>query len=157
MNCREAQSQVADYSTGLLEGESKQRLQQHLAGCWQCQEHLAQLRALDRLLAGEPLQADEALVQRIMAQVKEVEIFRKLRRRFLLEGLAPIFVVLGLAAGVIVVLHPQVSDWAKALSTWQVDWELLAQPERALPLILGLPLIAGLAIWLTNQLAKALT
>ena len=132
MNCQQVQEELADYSAGFIRGERRHALQAHLATCSKCREHLAQLRALDRLLAGESLEADELLVQRIMAQVREAEIVQKWRRRHLL-----------------------------ALSAWEVDWQRLAQPEWALGTALGaavgLPLLVGMVTWLTTRIAEALT
>ena len=157
MNCRQAQAQLADYSAGFLRGKRRERLQAHLAICQVCRESLAQLRALDQLLAGESLSADEALVHRIMAQVQEADILRKWRRRWLLDSLGPIAATVSLGAAMIVIVQPHAAEWTAALSTWQLDWELLAQPEWALGAVVGLPLVAGAVAWLTNWLAEALT
>ena len=157
MNCRQAQAQLADYSAGFLQGERRTRLQAHLAVCPACREHLAQVRALDQRLAGEWLSADEALVPRIMAQVQDAEILRRWRRRWLLDSLGPIAAAASLGAAMIVIVQPHAAEWTAALSTWQLDWELLAQPEWALGAVVGLPLVAGAVAWLTNWLAEALT
>lgn len=161
MNCQQAQEQLADYSAGFIRRERRHALQAHLATCSKCREHLAQLRALDRLLAGESLEADELLVQRIMAQVSEVAILQKWRRRHLLEGFAPILAALSLGAAMTVVLLRHTAGWASALSASEVDWQLLAQPEWALGAALGaavgLPLVVGMVTWLTTRIAEALT
>jgi len=157
VNCWQAQAQLADYSAGFLQGEAREHLQAHLAVCPACREHLAQLRALDQLLAGESLSADEALVHRIMAQVQEADILRRWRRRWLLDSLGPIAAALSLGAAMIVIAQPYAAEWTAALSTWQLDWELLAQPQWALGTVVGLPLVAGAVAWLTNWLAEALT
>lgn len=161
MNCQQVQEELADYSAGFIRGERRHALQAHLATCSKCREHLAQLRALDRLLAGESLEADELLVQRIMAQVREAEIVQKWRRRHLLEGLAPIVPALSLAGAMMVVLLRHTAAWASALSAWEVDWQFLAQPEWALGTALGaavgLPLLVGMVTWLTTRIAEALT
>lgn len=157
MNCRQAQAQLSDYSAGFIQGKRRERLQAHLAVCQPCREHLAQLRALDQLLAGESVSADEALVHRIMAQVQEAEIIRRWRRRWLLDSLGPIAVALSLGAAMIVIAQPYAAEWTAALSTWQLDWELLAQPEWAGGAVVGLPLVAGAVAWLTNWLTEALT
>ncbi len=157
MNCRQAHAQLAGYSAGFTRGERRTRLQAHLAVCQPCREHLAQLRALDQLLAGESLSADEALVHRIMAQVQEAEILCKWRRRWLLDSLGPIAAAVSLGAATILIIQPYAAEWTAALSTWQLDWELLAQPQWALGAVVGLPLVAGTVAWLTNWLAEALT
>ena len=157
MNCRQAQAQLADYSAGFLRGKRRERLQAHLAVCQPCRERLAQLRALDQLLAGESVSADEALVQKIMAQVQEADILRRWRRRWLLDSLGPIAAAVSLGAAMIVIAQPYAAEWTAALSTWQLDWELLAEPQWALGAVVGLPLVAGAVAWLTNWLAEALT
>jgi len=157
VNCEQAQKQLADYSAGFLRGKRRARLQAHLAACPACREHLAQLRALDQLLAGESLSADKALVHRIMAQVQDAEILCKWRRRWLLDSLGPIAAAVSLGAAMIVIVQPHAAEWTAALSTWQLDWELLAQPQRALGAVVGLPLVAGTVAWVTNWLAEALT
>jgi len=157
VNCRQAQGQLADYSAGFLQEERRERLQAHLAVCQPCRERLAQLRALDQLLAGESVSADEALVHRIMAQVQEAEIIRRLRRQWLLDSLGPIAAAVSLGAAMIVIIQPHAAEWTAALSTWQLDWELLAEPQWALGAAVGLPLVAGTVAWLTNWLAEALT
>ncbi len=157
MNCRQAQKQLADYSAGFTRGKRHKRLQVHLAACPACREHLAELRALDHLLAGESVNADEALVQRIMAQVQDAEILHRWRRRWLLDSLGPIAAAVSLGAAMIVIAQPHAAEWTAALSTWQLDGELLAQPEWALGAVVGLPLVAGGVAWLTNWLAEALT
>ena len=157
MNCRQAQAQLADYSAGFIRGKCRERLQAHLAACQPCREHLAQLRALDQLLAGESVSADEALVQKIMAQVQEADILRRWRRRWLLDSLGPIAAAVSLGAAMIVIVQPYAAEWTAALSTWQLDWELLAEPEWALGAVVELPLVAGAVAWLTNWLAEALT
>ena len=157
VKCQQVREQLADYSAGFMDAELRQRLQRHLAACRSCRAHLAQLRELDSLVSGERLAADEALVQRIMAQVREQESVRRLRRRYLVQGIAPIVLVLTLAAAVIVVIQPQAASWAQALSASQVDWDLSAQPEWALVSVGGLCLMAALATWLTGHLARALT
>jgi len=157
VNCRQAQAQLTDYSAGFIRGERRERLQAHLAACPACREHLAQLRTLDQLLAGESVSADEALVQRIMAQVQEADIIRRWQRRWLLDSLGPIAATLSLGAAMIVIAQPHAAEWTAALSTWQLNWELLAQPQWALGAVVGLPLVAGAVAWLTNWLAEALT
>ncbi len=157
MNCRQAQAQLADYSAGFTRGKRHERVQAHLAACPVCREHLAHLRALDQLLAGESVSADEALVHRIMAQVQEADILRRWRRRWLLDSLGPIAAALSLGAAMIVIVQPHAAEWTAALSTWQLDWELLAEPQWALGSVVGLPLVAGAVAWLTNWLAEALT
>ncbi len=157
MNCWQAQEQLADYSAGFLQGKRHARLQAHLAVCQPCRQHLAQLRVLDQLLAGEPLCADEALVHRIMAQVQEADILRRWRRRWLLDSLGPIAAAVSLGAAMIVIAQPHAAEWTAALSTWQLGWELLAEPQWALATVVGLPLVAGTVAWLTNWLAEALT
>jgi len=157
VNCRQAQKQLADYSAGFIEGARRERLQAHLAVCQPCRERVAQLRALDQLLAGESLSADEALVHRIMAQVQDAEILRRWRRRWLLDSLGPIAAAVSLGAAMIVIAQPYAAEWTAALSTWQLDGELLAQPEWALGAVVGLPLVAGGVAWLTTWLAEALT
>jgi len=157
VNCRQARKQLADYSAGFSQGKRRTRLQAHLAACPACREHLAQLRALDQLLAGESVSADEALVHRIMAQVQDAEIIRRWRRRWLLDSLGPIAAAASLGAAMIVIAQPYAAEWTAALSTWQLDWELLAEPQWALGAVVGLPLIAGAVAWLTNWLAEALT
>jgi len=157
VNCQQAQEQLADYSAGFIEGAHRERLQAHLAACPACREPLAQLRTLDQLVAGESLSADEALVHRIMAQVQEAEILRRWRRRWLLDSLGPIAAALSLGAAMILIVQPYAAEWTAALSTWQLDWELLAQPQWALGALVGLPLVAGGVAWLTNWLAEALT
>ena len=157
MNCQQVQAQLADYSAGFTRGERHKRLQVHLAACPACREYLTQLRTLDQLLSGEPLSADEALVHRIMAQVQEADILRRWRRRWLLDSLGPIAAAVSLGAAMIVIVQPYAAEWTAALSTWQLDWELLAQPEWALGTVVGLPLVAGAVAWLTNWLAEALT
>ena len=157
MNCRQAQDQLAAYSAGFIPARRRERLKVHLASCKSCREHLAQLRALDQLLAGESLNADEALVQRVMAQVEDADILRRWRRRWLLEGVGPIVAALSLGAATILIVQPYAAQWTAALSTWQLDWELLAQPEWALGAVVGLPLVAGAVAWLTNWLAEAVT
>jgi len=157
VNCRQAQKQLADYSAGFTQGKRRERLQAHLAVCQPCRERVAQLRALDQLLAGESLSADEALVHRIMAQVQDAEILRRWRRRWLLDSLGPIAAAVSLGAAMIVIAQPYAAEWTTALSTWQLDWELLAQPEWALGAVVGLPLVAGGVAWLTTWLAEALT
>ncbi len=157
MNCRQAQKQLADYSAGFIEGARRERLQAHLAACPACREVLAQLHTLDQLVAGEPLSADEALVHRIMAQVQDADILRRWRRRWLLDSLGPIAAALSLGAAMILIVQPYATEWTVALSTWQLDWELLAQPQWALGAVVGLPLVAGGVAWLTNWLAEALT
>ena len=157
MNCRQAQAQLADYSAGFTRGKRRERLQAHLAACPVCRGHLAQLRTLDQLLAGESLSADEALVHRIMAQVQDAEIIRRWRRRWLLDSLGPIAAAVSLGAAMIVIAQPYAAEWTAALSTWQLDWELLAEPQWALGAVVGLPLVAGGVAWLTTWLAEALT
>ena len=157
MNCRQAQKRLADYSAGFSQGKRREGLQAHLAVCQACREHLAQLRALDQLLAGESLSADEALVHRIMVQVQEADILRKWRRRWLLDSLGPIATAVSLGAAMILIVQPYAAEWTAALSTWQLDWELLAQPQWALGAVVGLPLVAGGVAWLTNWLSEALT
>ena len=157
MNCQQAQKQLADYSAGFTQDKRRERLQAHLGVCQPCRERLAQLRALDQLLAGESLSADEALVHRIMAQVQDAEILRRWRRRWLLDSLGPIAAALSLGAAMIVIAQPHAAEWTAALSTWQLDWELLAKPQWALGAVVGLPLVAGGVAWLTNWLAEALT
>jgi len=161
VNCRQVQEQLADYSAGFIRGEQRQHLQAHLTTCSTCREHLAQLRALDRLMVGESLEADEALVRRIMAQVREAEILHKWRRRYLLGGLAPIALALALGGATMVLVLRQTAQWTDALTAWEVDWQLLAQPHWALGMALGaalgLPLVVGIVTWLTSRLAEALT
>ncbi len=156
-NCQQAQKQLADYSAGFTRGKRRARLQAHLAVCPACREHLAQLRALDQLLAGESVSADEALVHRIMAQVQEADILRRWRRRWLLEGVGPIVAALSLGAATILIVQPYATEWTAALSTWELEWELLAQPQWALGAVVGLPLVAGAVAWLTTWLAETLT
>jgi len=157
VNCEQAQKQLAAYSAGFIRGKRCTCLQAHLAACPACRERLAQLHALDRLLAGESLSADEALVHRIIAQVQEADILHRWRRRWLLDSLGPIAAALSLGATMIVIAQPYAAEWTTALSRWQLDWELLAQPEWALGAVVGLPLVAGTVAWLTNWLAEALT
>jgi len=157
VKCQQAREQLADYSAGFMDAGPRERLQRHLAACRSCRSHLAQLRELDSLVSGERLAADEALVQRIMAQVREQETVRQLRRRYLVQGVAPIVLMLTLAAAVLVVIQPQAAAWAQALSAARVDWDLLAQPEWALVSVAGLCLMAALATWVTGRLARALT
>ena len=157
MNCQQAQKQLVNYSAGFTRGKRRERLQAHLAVCQVCRESLAQLRALDQLLAGESLSADEALVHRIMAQVQDADILRRWRRRWLLDSLGPIAAAVSLGAAMIVIVQPYAAEWTAVLSTWQLDWEVLAEPEWALGTVVGLPLVAGAVAWLTNWLAEALT
>ena len=157
MNCRQAQKLLPDYSAGFVEGERRQRLQAHLDACEACGQHLAQLQSLDQLLTADRLAANEALAQGVMAHINEAEILRKWRRRHVLDGLGPTMAALSLGAAATVVMHQHVGQWAAALSTWEVDWELLAQPQCALALAVGLPVVAGLVAWLTNWLAEELT
>ena len=157
MNCRQVQKLLSGYSAGLVEGKRRQALQAHVASCAACRQHLAQLRALDQLLAADRLEVDGELVRRIMAQVSEAEILRKWRGRQLLDGLGPLAAALSLGLVATVVLHQHAAEWAETLSMWKVDWDLLAQPQWAVAAVVGLPVVAGLVAWVTNWVAEELT
>ncbi len=157
MNCRQVQEQLADYSAGLIQGEGRQRLQVHLSACETCRQHLQQFRALDQLLTEDQMETDESLVEGIMVQVRAAELLRKWRRRWLLENLGPTVATVSLLWVAMLILQQYLPQWTKMLSAWQVDWELLMQPEWTVGATLGLLLVAGGVAWLTNWLAEALT
>lgn len=76
LSCRELVELVTDYLEGALDEVELARFEQHLAGCSNCQEYLAQLRQTIRItgtLRPDDLsaEAEEALLQ----------AFRNWRRR----------------------------------------------------------------------------
>ncbi len=157
MNCRQAQELLPAYSAGLVQGKRRERLRAHLAACETCRQRLEQFRALDRLLRADQMEADEALVQRTMAQVTDAEILRRWRRRWLLEGLGPTVAAVSLLSVVMLLIQQHLPQLMEAASAWELDWEVLMQPEWAVGTSVGLLLVAGGVAWLTNWLAEVLT
>jgi anti-sigma-K factor RskA len=117
MTCEHVKD-VAAYALGTLEVADRERLEAHVPGCAECQEVLASVAGLPRLLAlvppdavrsggtsqeDEPFEArpSEAMYQRLLAAALTR---RRSRRRLALIAAAAVLVVGGSAGGV-AVLH----------------------------------------------------
>jgi len=157
MTCAELERDLALHAAGLVAGERAQALREHLASCPGCQGRLSEFRELDRRLAAQSVRADDALVSRVLAEVAATDVLRGLRRRMLIQGLAPILVLLSMLAWLPVAIsgvRQFALQWAPSASA---GWHVLALPEQVALTALGLSLVAVVTTLLTGRLAQALT
>lgn len=64
-------SDIDLYAMGLLEGEERERMERHIAGCSDCREELARIEELLGLLplAAEPAEPPQGMRERVLGQV----------------------------------------------------------------------------------------
>ncbi|MBM3473259.1 MAG: zf-HC2 domain-containing protein [Armatimonadetes bacterium] len=157
MNCEHVQRKLAEYSAGLVQGDERLRLAEHLAACEPCRAQLAEYRALDELLAGERVVADEGLVRKVMTEVRVMGAPRRPVWLLSLERVAPLATVAAalplLALFVLTALNWSSSPAADAL---------FAGVSYAHTISLGLAvgacgLAALFAAWLTWRAAEAVS
>jgi hypothetical protein len=103
MNCAHVRSRLADYSAGLVQGDQRVTIRDHIAGCAGCAAELAEFRTLDGLLARERVTADEALVQSVMAHVRALPPVRRPTWITMLDGVGPL-AAMAVAAPVLALL-----------------------------------------------------
>jgi anti-sigma factor RsiW len=93
MNCEHVQRKLADYSAGLLQGDERLRVAEHVSACEACRAELGEYRALDELLDGERVVADEHLVRNVMTEVRVLGAPQRPVWLVALEQMAPLATV----------------------------------------------------------------
>ena len=152
MNCEQAHARLADYSAGLLEGRTRQRLEAHLAECAACRGTLERFGRLDGLVRADALRPDQALMRSVMAGVSA-------QRRAAMPGWVGALDDVGLLA-LVVLAVPAILLFALreagALAPLRAGHGLGAQPATAALVVVGLGLVAGLLSWVANRVSEAL-
>jgi anti-sigma factor RsiW len=156
MTCRQVQDRLSDYSAGFINGEQRRRLQAHLTACEACRERLAEFRRLDRSLAGDRVQADEALVRGVMARLPAPSKRLTWRWVTVFEEAAPTTAVLSIVGIAALALWHALTGWLQTATLPEMPASLTTQPLTGAALVLGMALIAGGLLWLVNRAAVAL-
>lgn len=155
MNCTEARGELADYSGGFLAAKDRDRVQQHLTACASCREHLAQLRQLDALLAGDRQVAGESLVQTVMAQVRAADLQRMPTWIRLLQEAGPFVAALVVLEMLVLAVWERVGGQMGAAEVPDLVSALSLRPEWMI-LLPTVALFAGAAAWALARLGEAL-
>ena len=90
MNCTQIQKRLAGYSAGLVQGDERVQVRDHIASCASCAVELGEYRAMDELISGGGAGADESLVQSVMAEVRVMPIRRRPAWLAALDGIGPL-------------------------------------------------------------------
>jgi len=155
MNCRQIRAQLADHSAGLPAGGDRERVEAHLTTCASCREHLDELRALDRLMAGDRVTASETLVTRVMDRVPPAAEWPGPVWPYVLDTAGPLLAALALLPALLWLALQRGMTWLPALHPLgPAYW--LGHPPAAAALTLGLAAIAATVLWLSKRWAESL-
>jgi anti-sigma factor RsiW len=155
MSCDLVREQLADYSAGFLEDADRGRVEAHLGACDMCRAHLAELRALDRLMAGDRTTAPQSLVLRVMDGVGPASVRPRHAWVYLLDDLGPALAAMVLLPAILLLALREAAAWTS--TTHPLDLAaLFAQPTTAVAATLGMALVAGVALWFSQQVAGSL-
>lgn len=155
MNCTEAKGNLADYSAGFLNEVQREQIQQHVASCAACRAHLAQLRKLDGLLAGDREVAGESLVRSVMAHVQAEPLRRMPTWVALLQDAGPLLAATGLLPVIFLAVWQYLGEHAAAAELPDLGSVLSAHPETV-ALLVPLALTAAGISWVMVRLGEAL-
>ena len=150
MNCRHAQKLLPDYAANFLEGEARQRLQQHFDTCDTCREKLGQLVSLDRLLTADQVQAGEGLVVQVMDRVCEVDFLRRRWRRDLWDGVG-FTLTAATATAFVVVLAGSAAQSLATVEWWESTRQLFLRPEAASARAIAATAAGAALVWMADR------
>jgi anti-sigma factor RsiW len=153
VNCQQVGPQLADYTAGFLGSEERARLEAHVGECADCAQHLAELRALDGLMASDRVSASQALVARVMRHVRPAAARPRHAWVYMLDGLGPFVAAVVLVPVCALLLVSLLPSGATSQAT--VD-SLLQQPMTLGAAVFGLGVVAGGMLWLSKSVGEAL-
>ena len=146
MNCDQVRQELAAYSMAALPRPREAAVGSHLEGCPACRKRLQAYRRLDRMVAGDALAGEEALVRAVMAQVRAQP-----RRR------VPAWVGIAEAAWVMVGLALMLWLGVGALSA-ELGGVASTLGAGVAGVVLGTvaALAGGAAVWFTGRIGEVL-
>jgi len=156
MNCERVRGELAAYSAGLIRGEARGRLAEHLAACAACRAELGEYRALDALIAGERATAGEDLVGRTMREVRVIGAPERPSWLWAAEQAAPLAIIAAVIP-LMALLILSAIDGPLAAEVATLLEGVAHGPEIATGLTLSLCGLASLAAaWTTWRAANSL-
>jgi len=155
MTCNLVREQLADYSVGFLEDADRGRIEAHLASCDACRAHLAELRALDQLMAADRVSAPPTLMLRVMDRVGPASARPRHAWVYLLDGIGPALAAMVLLPAILLLALREAATWTSATHALDLA-ALFAQPTTAVAATLGMALVAGVVLWFSKQVAGSL-
>jgi len=154
MNCGRVRAKLADYSAGLIQGDERTRLSEHLAACAACRAELDEYRALDELLTGERVVAGEGLVGKVMTEVRVMGAPQRPMWLLSLEQVAPLAAVAAVFPLLALFVLGALS-WSASPAAGAVLPGVSYGPAVALGLAIAVCGVASLfAAWLTWRTAE---